>query len=49
MEEEKKLDILMKRMDMMQKQLDEMKKIQKQLEEAFYRLYEEQRRRERIG
>lgn len=38
---------LIEKMEKMEKQLEEMKKQQKALQEAFYKMYENQRRRER--
>ena len=37
----------MKKMEQMEKRMDEISKQQKQLQDAFYRMYEEQRRKER--
>lgn len=49
--EEKEKDIFLKRLvekvEQLEKQIDEIKKHQKLLQDAFYNLYEQQRRRER--
>jgi hypothetical protein len=41
------LDMLIKKIQTMEKDIEEMKKKQQLIQDAFYRLYEEQRRRER--
>jgi CII-binding regulator of phage lambda lysogenization HflD len=50
MTEEKKegaLDMIMDRIDKIEKQMEEICKKQKMLQDAFYKIYEETRRRER--
>lgn len=39
---------LLKKMEVMEKQIEELVKKQKLLQDAFYRLYENQRRTERV-
>ena len=43
----KSVNQFVNKMDQLEKRMDEIIKKQKQLQEAFYRMYEEQRRRER--
>lgn len=50
MEEEKEtvIEQLIKKIEMIEKQIKELEKRQKLLQEAFYKMYEDQRRRERM-
>jgi len=47
MTEEDKLDMIIDRIKKIEKQMEEISKKQKMLQDAFYRIYEETRRRER--
>ena len=45
--EENLLEMLMQKVQMLEKQMEDIRKRQQALQDAFYKIYEDQRRRER--